>query len=284
MSDSKHPLESGPAERQPYHDPHRGEPHPLETNAYQTDTRPVDQTVIQFAIDQRVIVAFVLIAINVIVFLPYLYDMDTYRTLIIEGVNRARDVFRREEYYRLFTAMFLHGSLQHIIFNMVSLHYAAQIVEPFFGRVRFVLVYLLGGLGGSVLSVILQANNAPGSVGASGAVFALFGAQLVFLYLHRDKLGDYGRGHFRQLAILLGINLVIGFVPGSRIDNLGHLGGLLGGAVLAWFIGPRLLGHRAVYQTHMTYLNERQFPPLLLPVMGYSIGLLLLLLIRSQLG
>ena len=108
-------------------------------------------------------------------------------------------------------------------------------MEPIFGRARLLLIYVLGGLSGSLLSLALGSNW---SVGASGAVFALFTAQALHLHQHRRLYVDV-RGKLRHMLFLLGINLLLGFLPGSRIDNWGHIGGMLGGLLLAWRIAPR---------------------------------------------
>lgn len=151
-------------------------------------------------------------------------------------------------------AMFLHAGPIHIFFNMYALYLFGSILEPLFGHRRFAIIYLLGGLTGSALSVILgdphpplaQAVFAGASVGASGAVFAIFGAEMVFIYRHRDLLGAQGRMQLRNLLLMLGMNLLIGVAsaaPGAavRIDNWAHLGGLAGGLALTWLIGPRFV-------------------------------------------
>jgi membrane associated rhomboid family serine protease len=127
------------------------------------------------------------------------------------------------EYYRFITAMFLHGSIMHIVFNMLILHNLGNVLEPGLGVKRFVLLYFASGLGGGIASITFN-NPLVFSVGASGAIFGLMGA---FAVLSRDFRFDN-----RQIMILIGINLVIGFVvPG--IDWMAHLGGLVTGAVLA---------------------------------------------------
>ncbi|MBZ0296466.1 MAG: rhomboid family intramembrane serine protease, partial [Anaerolineae bacterium] len=105
---------------------------------------------------------------------------------------------------------------------------------------------LLGGLTGSILSVIMGSPDpslSVGSVGASGAVFAIFGAEMIYLYRHREIMGARGQAQFRNLLFLLGLNFFIGIASGLdgarvRIDNWAHLGGLIGGLILTWFIGP----------------------------------------------
>lgn len=149
------------------------------------------------------------------------------------------------EYYRLFTSMFLHANLLHWGFNSLALYIFGRDVERLFGHVRFALIYVLGGLAGSVGSLIY--TTAP-SLGASGAIFAIISAMGVYIYIHRHIYGEFAYLRLRQLLILGGLNLVLGFLPGSRIDNAAHLGGLLGGFILAWFICPEYEPRRTVDQ------------------------------------
>jgi membrane associated rhomboid family serine protease len=127
------------------------------------------------------------------------------------------------EYYRLLTAAFLHAGVFHILMNMFALAQLGPVLEAALGRLRFVTLYVLSALGGSVLSYLLSDPLDLG-VGASGAIFGLFGAYYVVV----RRLG----GETRSIVTLLVINLVITFsVP--IIDWRAHLGGLVVGAVVA---------------------------------------------------
>jgi membrane associated rhomboid family serine protease len=127
------------------------------------------------------------------------------------------------EYYRLITAAFLHGSILHLLLNMYVLYVIGTPVEAALGRVRYLTLYLLSAFGGCVASYAFNNFNTP-SVGASGAIFGLFGAFLVISHhLRRD---------LTSIAVLIGINLAIGFLPGTNIDWRAHVGGLITGALL----------------------------------------------------
>ncbi len=127
------------------------------------------------------------------------------------------------QYYRLLTAAFLHAGVFHILMNMFALAQLGPVLESALGRVRFLALYLLSALGGSVLSYLLSPQLTLG-VGASGAIFGLFGAYYVVV----RRLG----GETRSIVTLLVINLVITFsVP--IIDWRAHLGGLVTGAAVA---------------------------------------------------
>ena len=137
------------------------------------------------------------------------------------------------EWWRLVTPMFLHLNLIHVAVNSYSLFAFGQQVESVLGYRRFMGVYLLSGVAGTVASFAFSPNP---SVGASGAIFGLVGAMLVYFYRHRQLFGEMGRRRLMDILVIAGINLVIGLSPG--IDNWGHVGGLLGGALLAWLLGP----------------------------------------------
>ena len=133
--------------------------------------------------------------------------------------------FTPGEPWRLLTSLFVHsqGSLLHLLFNMFSLFIFGPLLEGMVGRVRFLALYLIAGLGGSV-AVLLLAPYTP-VVGASGAIFGLLGAYFVI----QRKLG----GNNVQLLIVIGLNLVIGFLPGTNIAWQAHLGGLIVGSAVA---------------------------------------------------
>lgn len=130
------------------------------------------------------------------------------------------------EPWRLLTAALVHSGIWHIGLNMLALWIIGRSLEPMLGRWRFLSLYVLGALGGSVAVAIISPGTA--TVGASGAVFALFGALLVIgLHLGANMTG---------LWVLLGINLVIGFVPGFNIAWQAHVGGALVGALVGFII------------------------------------------------
>jgi membrane associated rhomboid family serine protease len=133
------------------------------------------------------------------------------------------------EWYRLLTAPFLHANIEHILFNMVTLAIIGSPVEAELGKVRFLAVYLLSGFGGSVASYLLSKPYVLG-VGASGAIFGLFGAYFVLARRRGWELTN--------IVILIVVNLVIGFAT-PAIDWRAHLGGLFTGAVATLGLGYR---------------------------------------------
>ena len=136
------------------------------------------------------------------------------------------------DYYRLFTCIFLHAGIIHLFCNMYSLYVLGPQVESFFGKFKYLYIYLFSGICGSILSLAFtQANFV--SVGASGAIFGLLGAILYFGYHYRVYLGNVLRSQIVPIIIL---NLGIGFIL-SGIDNFAHIGGLIGGVFAAMAMG-----------------------------------------------
>jgi rhomboid protease GluP len=136
--------------------------------------------------------------------------------------------------WRLITPVFLHGSLLHIGFNMYALFVLGPGLERYYGHRRFLLLYLVSGYAGNVLSFLLSSNP---SIGASTAIFGLVAAQVVFILRNHMLFGPRARGLLMNLGLVIVVNLLLGLQP--RIDNWGHLGGLIGGFLFAWFAGPR---------------------------------------------
>ena len=138
--------------------------------------------------------------------------------------------------WRLITPVLLHGSLMHIGFNMYALLSLGTGMESRMGHLRFGMLYLAGGFAGNVFSFYF--SDAP-SLGASTAVFGLLAAEGVFLYFNKSLFGERGKKAFGNIITIGVINLFIGMSMSERIDNWGHIGGLLGGLIFAWFGGPR---------------------------------------------
>jgi membrane associated rhomboid family serine protease len=132
------------------------------------------------------------------------------------------------DYYRLLTPMLLHGNLLHIALNMMVLWIYGPFVEQGLGRARFLAVYVVSGFLGSAASFALGSFRSF-SVGASGAIFGVVGALLVFLY-HRRR-STFVASFLRDLMLFIGLNLLLGFVLPS-VDYLAHMGGLAAGMAL----------------------------------------------------
>ena len=178
---------------------------------------------------KKPIITYIIIGLCIIMFIVSGFGMDTLE-LVRYGANFG-PLIRDGEYYRLIASMFLHGGLMHIFLNMYSLYVVGPRVEDFFGKWKYVLIYLASGIGGSLLSVSMNGDVV--SIGASGAIFGLFGALLYFGYNYRGYIGTIIRS---QILPIILYNLIIGFmIPG--IDMWGHIGGLIGGLITAYMVG-----------------------------------------------
>lgn len=141
-----------------------------------------------------------------------------------------------QQWWRFVTPIFLHGSILHIAVNAYSLYILGRQMEPFYGRRRYLLVFMVAGIAGNVASFLYSARP---SLGASGAIFGLVGAGIVFPIRFRSLFPDRERKLIlRQLIQVAAINLLIGFMLSDYVDNACHVGGLLGGGFAALFILP----------------------------------------------
>lgn len=181
---------------------------------------------------KRPVITYALIIINVLVFIAmYIFGKgseDTL-TLLLFGANYPVLV-RAGDYYRLITSAFLHIGLLHLICNNYALYVIGSQLESFLGKAKFLIIYLVSAICGSLMSMLFSDSI---SAGASGAIFGLLGSLLYFGYNYRVYLGTVLKSQIIPLIIL---NLVIGFVtPG--IDNASHIGGLLGGLGMTMALG-----------------------------------------------
>jgi len=187
---------------------------------------------VTYAIIGFTVLVYILQLISVAVFG---YAVSQVDWLEIYGA-RFNQAIRMGELWRFITPVFLHGSPQHIFFNMYALLSIGTLLEKHFGHGRFALLYFLGAFSGNVFSFLLTGENGY-SVGASTAVFGLIAAEVVFFYQNRILFGSQAKQAITNAGFIIVVNLLIGLTPG--IDNWGHVGGLLGGAMFAWFAGPR---------------------------------------------
>jgi membrane associated rhomboid family serine protease len=180
----------------------------------------------------RTIVTMTLIVINVVIFVlgalsPSLNDA-LFNFGAEQGLLMQQDPI---QFYRVFTAMFLHVNLTHIFFNMFSLYVMGALngTEAFFGKWRYLLIYLASGIAGGLMEAFIQPSAV--AVGASGAIFGVFGAFGAFVFINRQRLGAMGNAVIGQWVGLIVLNLVIDVaIPGIAIWD--HIGGLVVGFLL----------------------------------------------------
>ena len=173
-----------------------------------------------------------IILINFVMFLlTYLFGKgseDAY-TLVQFGAL-YKPLVLGGDYYRLITTAFLHIGVVHLLVNCYSLYVIGSQLESFLGKFKFLFVYLVSALSGSLMSIIFNTHV---SAGASGAIFGLLGSMLYFGYNYRVFLGNVLKSQIIPLIIL---NLSLGFMM-SGIDNAAHIGGLVGGVLSTMAVG-----------------------------------------------
>jgi len=178
---------------------------------------------------KKPIITYILIAISLLMFIISSGGYNIEK-LVLLGANYG-PLVKEGEIYRLIACMFLHAGIIHIALNMYSLYIIGPKVEDFFGKWKYLIIYFLSGLSSSLLSIALGTDAV--SVGASGAIFGLFGALIYFGYSYRGYIGSMIKG---QMITIVIYNLLMGFlIPG--IDMWGHIGGLIGGLLTASMLG-----------------------------------------------
>lgn len=192
----------------------------------------------RFALSQYPgLVTNAIIAINVVVYLFMKLDMAVF-----QWGAQANPLVLQGQYWRIFTAMFLHdpNTIFHLFLNMLSLFFIGRAVEIFYGKWRYLVIYLLSGICGGISFLLLSPGDV--AVGASGAIFGVFGALGVFYIVNRRAMG--GTGGITNWIFWLVLNLAFGLAPGSNIAIWAHVGGLLGGMIISYLLIPRSGGRR----------------------------------------
>ena len=175
----------------------------------------------------------ILIGINLIMFIisaimsGSIIDIKT--GVLVELGAKINPLIANGQYFRLLTAMFLHGGLMHILFNMYALYALGNFVEEAFGKVGYLIIYFVSGILSTFASYFFSAAI---SVGASGAIFGLLGACLTFAIFKKNKIGK--QFLFDILSVIV-LNIVIG-ISSPDIDNFAHIGGLISGSLISLII------------------------------------------------
>lgn len=174
-------------------------------------------------------VTYIIILINFIALVcTYIFG---YNDVLLWGAN-IKSAILGGDYYRLVTSMFLHSGIIHFVFNTYALYVIGPQLESFFGKTKFLIIYLFSGITGNLLSMLLTDGA---SVGASGAIFGLLGSIVYFGYHYRVYLGTVIKS---QVIPLIAINLLVGFIT-PNIDNAAHIGGLIGGLLITMGVGVK---------------------------------------------
>lgn len=183
---------------------------------------------------KKPVVTYTILAINIIVFiLMYILGNGSkdVQTLLNFGANYGL-LIKNGEYYRLITSAFLHIGLIHLLVNSYALYVIGPQVESFFGKTKYIIIYLMSAVFGNLLSMLFTDGI---SAGASGSIFGLLGSILYFGYHYRVYLDGVLKS---QIIPLIVLNLLTGFTL-SGIDNAAHIGGLVGGVLVSMAVGVK---------------------------------------------
>jgi membrane associated rhomboid family serine protease len=198
----------------------------------------------RFALSQYPgILTYILIALCVLVYVVMEITGGQNSFIFLAGVQY--NPFLTTEPWRILTAMFIHDpaslsdptAIFHLLLNMLSLFFIGRVVEIFYGRWRYLVIYLLSGIFGGIFFYFTSPGGA--AVGASGAIFGVFGALGVFYLLNRRALGSYGNAAIGNWVFWLLLNLVFGFSSGGTIAIWDHIGGIIAGIIIAYLLFPR---------------------------------------------
>lgn len=187
-------------------------------------------------------VNLLIVAANIVVFIVLSIMGDTQDAwfMATHGACYTPFVLEYGEYYRLFTCMFLHFGIEHLFYNMLLLIFVGDTLEKVAGKVRYLLIYIIGGLVGNIVSVWAGMGSAEYAVsaGASGAIFAVIGALIWIVLRNKGRLEGYSS---QRLVLMAGLSVVNGLTE-TGIDNWAHIGGLAGGFLLALLLYRKKAG------------------------------------------
>ncbi len=179
---------------------------------------------------------FIILGLTVLVYLAQMLTESALGVDIPAALGLKQNaLILQGQLWRLITPVFLHGSILHLALNMYALVILGRSLEVIYGYWRFLLLYLIGGFAGNVVSFLF--SPAP-SLGSSTAIFALIAAEAVYVYQNRAYYGPRARPILMNILFVAMLNFVIGLSPG--IDNWGHLGGFTAGLAFAALGGPLL--------------------------------------------
>ena len=179
------------------------------------------------------LITILLIAVNIVVFFLVEFTGNSQDSMHMLRWGAAYPPFitEQKEYYRLFTCMFLHFGIEHLLNNMIVIGVMGERLETVLGKLSFLLIYLLGGAGGNCVSLYLslRTGNYAVAAGASGAAFSLVGAMLYAILRNKGRIKDLT---LRRIGIMIAFSIYLGVAAGG-VDNAAHIGGLISGFLLA---------------------------------------------------
>lgn len=187
--------------------------------------------------EQKAVCTIGLIVVNIGIFFLFMVFGNAENTMFLleHGAMYEPYVVEGHEYYRLLTSMFLHFGIDHLMNNMVMLGALGWNLEMETGKIRFLLIYFLSGIGGNVFSLLMNqsAGREVVSAGASGAVFGLMGALVIVVIRNRGHVGNLSR---RGIMVMIVLSLYFGLAS-TGVDNMAHIGGLICGFIIEAILG-----------------------------------------------
>ena len=180
---------------------------------------------------EPITVLFILLNILILLVVDFTGGSENTAHMIECGAAYPPLILENGEIYRLFTCMFLHFGIEHLLNNMLVLFVLGSRLEQVIGKIKFLLIYLIGGVLGNVISLLieLRTQDFAVSAGASGAVFAVMGAMIYIVIRNKGWLGDLS---MRQILVMAAFSLYFGFAS-TGVDNTAHVGGMVSGFFLA---------------------------------------------------
>ncbi|MFA6801199.1 MAG: rhomboid family intramembrane serine protease [Acholeplasmataceae bacterium] len=183
-----------------------------------------------------------------------IFSFDT-TTLVNFGALVPSLITNQHAYYRLITAMFLHGSIIHFLMNSYFLYIIGGFVEDLFGKTKYIIIYFISGLGSSLLIWLTQMDSTTATIGASGALFGIMGALLVLTYKKPSLFSPYG---IRSIRTLVVINIFFTFI-GFNISIFGHIGGFFTGIILMYLLSPKTIGPNHTSPPHNEHTHHGNY-------------------------
>ncbi len=187
----------------------------------------------EYYYQKKPICTITLVVINIIIFFVLSFSGMTEDAgyMLQHGAMYVPYILEKGMYYTFVTSMFLHFGFNHLMNNMVMLLVIGWNLEAEVGKIKFLIIYFLSGIGGNILSMLWDMRNDSYSVsaGASGAIFGIIGALLFVAIRNRGKVGTIST---RGLIFMIALSLYYGLTAG-QVDNAAHIGGLICGFVIA---------------------------------------------------
>jgi rhomboid protease gluP len=178
------------------------------------------------------IVTYVLIALNIIVFfvVEALGSTEDLSDMLLFGASYTPLILGKAQYWRLVSSIFLHFGIMHLSNNMVGLYVIGDQVERAIGSFKFIIIYIIAGVGANIISMFLRLKEEPVvSAGASGAIFGLAGSMLAIALKNRNKNSDIS---IARIVLMIGLMIYYGFTS-SGVDNIAHISGAVIGFLCA---------------------------------------------------